>query len=182
MQIGFRTMIAALALTTVLALPASAMSEMDIIDEGYYGDHELDTLMPEVVKFGYNEIQFKSYGDAVEGAKRDLICPDYEARTGKKADCNSLVEIAALPLTGGTNDLIAISHLDGDCSENGCKAFVFKNMAGGVWVKLLAFTNTGGMAYKRTPEGTLFTSVGLADQKAVLRTWIYKDNGFTELE
>lgn len=177
-----RKIIAALAMTTALALPAEAMSEMDIIDEGYYGDHELDTLMPEILKFGYQEIHFKSYGDAVEGAKNDLICPDYEARTGKKADCNSLIEIAAMPLTGGTNDIIAISHLEGDCSEHGCKAFVYKNMAGGIWVKMLSFTNTGGMAYKHTPQGMLFTSVGLEGEKAAVKTWIYKDNGFSELE
>lgn len=176
-----RSIIAALTITTALALPVFA-SDIDVIDADYYGDYELDTLMPEVIKFGFTEIQFKSYGDAVDGAKKDLICPDYTARTGKETDCNALVEIAALPLTGGTNDLIAISHLDGDCSENGCKAFYYKNMAGGQWVKLLTFINSGGVAYKRTSNGTLLTAVGLADQKANLRTWIYKENGFNEIE
>lgn len=176
----------ALALATAISTSAfaaglpTATSDIDIIDEGYVGDYELDSYMPDFVAAGFKEVAFKSYGDAVEGLKKDLLCPDYEARSGKKTDCNALIEVGQVSITGGFFDLVTISHLEGDCSENGCRADVWRMMAG-TWVRMLTFTNSGGIALKTDPETkrTLLVAVGLVDQeKAAVQAWLWDGNEF----
>jgi len=142
------------------------------------GEVEVQSDIELFLKAGFTAPEFRSYGDTVDGAKRDLIFPDYEARTGKKADYG-LVEIAAANLTGGNfNDMIVMSHLPGDCGHDGCLVQIW-SMVSGKWFKRLEFTATG-VAWKPGQNGTL-TLAAVGDNTVPSYLFLWDGSTFSRL-
>jgi hypothetical protein len=128
---------------------------------------------------GYKVPDFNVYYNLRGDIAREVVIPDFVARTKQVPPEDTRLEVAAAYLTGGDfNDLVVYSFLPGDCGT-GCLAQVYRTTDGLKWKKVLEFKSLA-FAYK-SPDGTKpgeVVAVGNED----LPSRVYQWNGVTFVE
>lgn len=129
--------------------PGTVFVAPQATDQGGNDGDEVSTDLGFFLDIGYRAPDYDVYYDLRMDAARDVIIPDYVARTGKLPPDEVLVEIAPVFLTGGDyNDMLVYSHLPGDCGPGGCLAQIYRTDDGRNWRKVLEFTSLA-FAYKQ---------------------------------
>jgi hypothetical protein len=128
---------------------------------------------------GYKVPDFNVYYNLRGDIAKEVVIPDFVARTGQIPPDDTRLEVAAAYLTGGDfNDLVVYSFMPGDCGD-GCLAQVYRTTDGLKWKKVLEFTSLA-FAYK-SPEGQKpgeVVAVGNED----IQSHVYQWNGITFAE
>lgn len=161
-------------------LPGSVFSVPNPGSETYVAeeDYEVLTDMPLFVSRGFSEVDWDVHSRLVGEIARDVVVPDYVARTGNSAPDIVNIEVASAMITKGPfNDLLVVSRLPGDCDETGClfQIYVLKDER---WEKALEFKATG-MAYKYGPGDTT-TVAAVGDEVVPSRTIFWDGERFAE--
>jgi hypothetical protein len=102
---------------------------------------------------GFEEPDWQTHTDQVDEVLKNVVLPDWRARTGEARDPElPSIDIAAASILGGDfNDLLVMSRLPGDCSEVGC-LFQIYSLVNEVWVKRFEF-KTVAFAWKTQENG-----------------------------
>ncbi|MBY3433319.1 hypothetical protein HFN89_03955 [Rhizobium laguerreae] len=128
---------------------------------------------------GYKVPDFNVYYNLRGDIAKEVVVPDFVARTKQIPPEDTRLEVAAAYVTGGDfNDLVVYSFMPGDCGD-GCLAQVYRTTDGLKWKKVLEFTSLA-LAYK-SPDGTKpgeVVAVGNED----IPSHIYEWNGIAFVE
>lgn len=128
---------------------------------------------------GYMVPDFNVYYNLRNDVARDVVIPDYVARTGKVPPDEVRVEVAGVYLTGGDfNDLVIYSFMPGDCGD-GCLAQVYRTTDGLKWKKVLEFTSLA-FAYKSPSDDKPGEVVAVGNSD--IASHIYQWNGIAFVE
>lgn len=162
-------------------MPGSVFGVPDPGSGAFEADHDFEILsdMGIFLDRGFTEADWNTHSDIVDEAARDLIFPDYEARTGRKAPEQASIDIATAMITkSGLNDLLVMSRLPGDCGNDGCLVQIW-SMVGDKWEKRTEFSATG-VAWKDGPEPGTTIVAAVGDEHTPSKMYIWNGTAFAD--